>query len=29
LSRCWICVYAVAEGWGQRDLLDDLERLFT
>lgn len=28
LARCWIVVYAVAGGWAQRDLLDDLENMF-
>ncbi|WVQ78686.1 hypothetical protein IAT38_000773 [Cryptococcus sp. DSM 104549] len=28
LARCWVIVHAVAAGWGQRDLLDDLENLF-
>jgi hypothetical protein len=29
LGRCWVVIYSIAEGWGQRDLIDDLERLFT
>jgi len=29
LGRCWVTIYAIAEGWGQRDLLSDLEKLFT
>ncbi|WVQ73685.1 hypothetical protein IAR50_003265 [Cryptococcus sp. DSM 104548] len=29
LARCWTVVHAVAAGWAQRDLLDDLETLFT
>ena len=29
LSRCWLIVYAVAHGWGQKDLLDDLKEMFA
>ncbi|ORX36393.1 glycoside hydrolase superfamily [Kockovaella imperatae] len=29
LTRCWILVYAIAAGWSQRDLLDDLRGTFT
>jgi hypothetical protein len=28
LARCWLVVHSVAAGWGQRDLLDDLENMF-
>ena len=28
LGKCWILVYAVVNGWAQRDLLDDLEQMF-
>jgi hypothetical protein len=28
LGRCWMVVHAVAAGWGQRDLLEDLENMF-
>lgn len=29
LARCWLIIHAVAGGWGQTDLLDDLEELYT
>ena len=29
LARCWIVVHAVAAGWGQRDLVEELHTLFT
>lgn len=29
LARCWIIVYAVAGGWGQWDLVDELRTLFS
>ncbi|WWD16748.1 hypothetical protein CI109_101179 [Kwoniella shandongensis] len=29
LARCWIIVHAVAIGWGQKDLLEELESLFS
>ena len=29
LARCWMVVYAIAAGWGQRDLVDELHTLFT
>ena len=29
LARCWLIVYAVATGWGQRDLLEELRNLFS
>ncbi|WVR04024.1 hypothetical protein IAU60_001023 [Kwoniella sp. DSM 27419] len=29
LAKCWMIVYAVAAGWGQKDLLMELETLFT
>ncbi len=29
LARCWMVVHAVAVGWGQRDLVDELTTLFT
>lgn len=29
LGRCWMVVHAVAVGWGQRDLVDELHKLFT
>lgn len=28
LARCWLIVHSVAAGWGQRDLLEDLEDMF-
>ncbi|WVW79777.1 hypothetical protein I302_101747 [Kwoniella bestiolae CBS 10118] len=29
LARCWLIVHAVASGWGQKDLLYELDNLFT
>lgn len=29
LARCWMVVHAVASGWGQRDLVTELDNLFT
>ena len=29
LARCWLVVHAVAVGWGQRDLVEELNALFT
>ena len=29
LARCWMVVYAIAAGWGQRDLVDELHTLFN
>ncbi|KAK8861349.1 hypothetical protein IAR55_002168 [Kwoniella newhampshirensis] len=29
LARCWIIVNSVAIGWGQKDLLDEMEKLFS
>ncbi|WVQ94460.1 hypothetical protein IAU59_001539 [Kwoniella sp. CBS 9459] len=29
LAKCWLIVHSVATGWGQRDLLEELETLFT
>jgi hypothetical protein len=29
LARCWIVVHAVAAGWGQRDLVQELHTFFT
>jgi len=29
LSRCWLIVYAIAHGWGQKDLLEDLRGIFA
>lgn len=28
LGRCWLVVWSVAVGWGQRDLIDELEGMF-
>jgi hypothetical protein len=28
LGRCWVVVHAVVSGWGQRDLLEDLDNMF-
>jgi len=28
LGRCWVVVHAVVTGWGQRDLLEDLDNMF-
>ncbi|WVN90422.1 uncharacterized protein L203_105658 [Cryptococcus depauperatus CBS 7841] len=28
LARCWVVVHAIAAGWGQKDLLSDLQNLF-
>jgi len=28
LARCWMIVWAVAAGWGQWDLVDELSTLF-
>jgi hypothetical protein len=28
LGRCWVVVHAVVAGWGQRDLLEDLDNMF-
>ncbi|OCF58288.1 hypothetical protein L486_04319 [Kwoniella mangroviensis CBS 10435] len=29
LARCWLIIHAVAIGWGQKDLLFELDNLFT
>jgi hypothetical protein len=29
LARCWLVVHAIAAGWGQKDLVMDLEEIFT
>ncbi|WVF66849.1 hypothetical protein IAT40_001591 [Kwoniella sp. CBS 6097] len=29
LAKCWLIVHSIATGWGQRDLLEELETLFT
>lgn len=29
LGRCWMIVHAIAAGWGQHDLVMDLENLFN
>lgn len=29
LARCWLIVHAVSAGWGQKDLVMDLEEMFT
>lgn len=29
LARCWIVVYAIAGGWGQWDLIEELRTLFS
>ena len=28
LARCWMIVYAVAAGWGQTDLIEDIVKMF-
>lgn len=29
LARCWLVVHAVSAGWGQKDLVMDLENMFS
>jgi hypothetical protein len=29
LARCWLVVHAISAGWGQRDLVMDLEEMFS
>lgn len=29
LGRCWLIVHAIAAGWGQKDLVMDLEEMFS
>ena len=29
LARCWMIVYAIAAGWGQKDLVEDIVQMFT